>query len=135
MNIIQWHRRKKGIIEYINGLVAYYIPVLGLEDWTIMVSVDRNMKMEGGSGVLLGQCDADHNYKTAAIRFNAFGLDLPHVNPEEVVVHELLHCKFQRMADFVGNRLKGHARAEFYGLIEELIVEITPLITSAAHDA
>lgn len=89
-------------VEQIKKCAEYYIELLGLQDWRIVFKLTDNFNPEW-----LGMCETDYTGKSACIsirettdKFESW-IKQPQ---EEVLIHELLHCKF---VSFDDNTLSG----------------------------
>lgn len=79
-------------VKEIERCAEYYIELLGLQDWRIIFKLTDNFNPDW-----MGMCDSEHTAKVAciSIRKTIDNLDLWCKQPqEEVLIHELLHCKF-----------------------------------------
>lgn len=88
-------------VEEIKECAKYYIDLLGLQDWRIVYRLSNDIDED-----LAGLNEHDYTSKTARITIRKDMPDdlwckQPH---EEVLIHELLHCKFM---DLSNNSLEG----------------------------
>lgn len=91
-------------IEQIKECAKYYIELLGLQDWRIIFKLTDNFNQDWG-----GMCESIHDTKCACISIRKsfpdkdveYWIKQPQ---EEVLIHELLHCKFILTSD---NTLSG----------------------------
>lgn len=79
----------------LNEKLAYWKELLGLQDWTIAISICRSsdMLLEG----VEGETEYCHQIKTAIIRILDaidYGNRIVEQDQEKAIVHELLHCLF-----------------------------------------
>lgn len=79
----------------LNDKLAYWKELLGLQDWTIAISICRgsDMILEG----VEGETEYCHLLKTAVIRILDvidYGDRIIEQDQEKTIIHELLHCLF-----------------------------------------
>lgn len=79
----------------LNDKLAYWKELLGLQDWTIAISICRgsDMILEG----VEGETEYCHQIKTAIIRILDvidYGDRIVEQDQEKTIIHELLHCLF-----------------------------------------
>lgn len=94
------------MLHYINRFIdsnqiketaQYYVELLGLQDWRIIYKLTDDFNED-----LAGLCETDYTSKTACISIRKtipdknLWIKQPH---EEVLIHELLHCKFIRISN------------------------------------
>lgn len=78
-------------VDEIKECAKYYIELLGLQDWRIVYRLSNDLEED-----LAGCNESEYTSKTACITIRKdmpedMWVKQPH---EEVLIHELLHCKF-----------------------------------------
>jgi len=92
--------------------VEYYVPLIGLEDWTLKVLFDPTIDAAAS-------CEADEEYRSAKLCFNIPKMKENNEPVARTVRHELLHCLTWPQTQVMGFLAKTKPAQEMARLAEE----------------